>query len=183
MADGTITIDINANENVSDSLNKIKGDAKSLEGNIKGVNDGTSKFAGYMGKLAKATTFAYLGKKVYDFGKSCVEAYSEFEQLSGGIQQLFGKDAPRVLNDANKAFKSAGMSANEYMSTASNFSAKLISDLGSTEKAADYVNKAVIQMSDNANTFGTSMDEVQRAYQSMARGNYAMLDSLKLGLN
>lgn len=182
MADGSILIDIKATENVSDSLNKVKNDAEGLKSSVSGADKGLSSMASSLKSFAKLTAVTLLTKQLVDFGKSCVEAYGRMEQLSGGVQQLFGKDAQRVLDNANKAFSTAQMSANQYLETATNFSAKLINDLeGNTTLATKYIDKAMIQMSDNANTFGTTMDEVQKAYQSMARGNYAMLDSLKLG--
>ena len=83
---------------------------------------------------------------------------------------------------ANEAYKTAGLSANEYMETVTSFSASMIKSLGGdTKKAADYSNQALIDMSDNANKMGTDMEIIQQSYQSFAKGNYAMLDNLKLG--
>lgn len=179
---GSIEVEITADNQVSKELDKIKGDAEGLEKSGKGAGKSFDGLLSTAKKLGAVVGIASLGKKVVDFGKSCVEAYSQFEQLEGGVQQLFGKSAPQVIKNASEAYKTAGMSMNQYMETATNFSAKLISDLGgNTELATKYIDKAMVQMSDNANTFGTCLDEVQRAYQSMARGNYAMLDSLKLG--
>ena len=179
---GSIEVEITADNQVSKELDKIKGDAEGLEKSGKGAGKSFDGLLATAKKLGAVVGIATLGKKVVDFGKSCVEAYSQFEQLEGGVQQLFGKSAPQVIKNASEAYKTAGMSMNQYLESATNFSAKLISDLGgNTDLATKYIDKAMAQMSDNANTFGTTLDEVQRAYQSMARGNYAMLDSLKLG--
>lgn len=179
---GSIEVEITADNQVSKELDKIKGDAEGLEKSGKGAGKSFDGLLATAKKLGAVVGIATLGKKVVDFGKSCVEAYAQFEQLEGGVQQLFGKSAPQVIKNASEAYKTAGMSMNQYLESATNFSAKLISDLGgNTDLATKYIDKAMVQMSDNANTFGTTLDEVQRAYQSMARGNYAMLDSLKLG--
>lgn len=114
--------------------------------------------------------------------KKAFDNYSQFEQLVGGVETLFKDSAPTVEKYADNAFKTAGLSANQYMETVTSFSASMISAVGGdTAKAAELSNQAIIDMSDNANKMGTSMDEIQRAYMSMARGNYGMLDSLKLG--
>ncbi|MFR8529940.1 MAG: hypothetical protein ACLVDB_01740 [Anaeromassilibacillus sp.] len=142
--------------------------------------------------------------------KQSVEAYAAYEQNVGGIQKLFGnmgksleeyaamnntttdavasqwaklEDAQNtVLENANNAWKTAGMSANDYMQQVTSFSAALITSLGNdTQKAADYADMAMIDMSDNVNTFGSNMQDVQNAYQGFAKQNYTMLDNLKLG--
>lgn len=114
--------------------------------------------------------------------KMAVSAYANYEQLVGGIETLFKDSAGKMLEYANQAFQTAGLSANEYMETATSFSASLLSSLGGdTEKAADYANRAIIDMSDNANKMGTSMEMIQNAYQGFAKQNYTMLDNLKLG--
>lgn len=123
-----------------------------------------------------------LGAAVLNVGKQAIEAYSQNEQLVGGVQTLF-KDSAGVVQDyANNAYKAAGMSANEYMDTVTSFSASLIQSLGGdTKAAAELGNTAVQDMSDNANKMGTDIGSIQQTYQSLARGNYAMLDNLKLG--
>lgn len=123
-----------------------------------------------------------LGSAVINVGKQAIEAYSQNEQLVGGVQTLF-KDSAGVVQDyANNAYKAAGMSANEYMNTVTSFSASLIQSLGGdTAAAAELGNTAVQDMSDNANKMGTDIESIQQTYQSLARGNYAMLDNLKLG--
>lgn len=115
--------------------------------------------------------------------KSSIGAYAEFEQLEGGVKKLFGDDAAKtVMENASKAFKTAGLSANEYMQTVTSFSASLISSLGGdTAAAAELSNTAIQDMSDNANTFGTDITMIQNAYQGFAKQNYTMLDNLKLG--
>lgn len=124
-----------------------------------------------------------LGAAVMDVGKQAIEAYSQNEQLVGGVQTLFKDSAGTVLQYANDAYQAAGMSANEYMDTITGFSASLINSLGGdTKAAADLGNTAVQDMADNANKMGTDIGTIQETYQSLARGNYAMLDNLKLGV-
>ena len=114
--------------------------------------------------------------------KSAVENYAEYEQLVGGVETLFGTSAGKVQEYASNAYKTAGLSANEYMETVTSFSASLLQSLGGdTEAASEYANRAVTDMSDNANKMGTSMEMIQNAYQGFAKQNYTMLDNLKLG--
>lgn len=123
-----------------------------------------------------------LGAAVLSVGKQAIEAYSQNEQLVGGVQTLFKDSAGIVQDYANNAYKAAGMSANQYMNTVTSFSASLIQSLGGdTKAAAELGNTAVQDMSDNANKMGTDIESIQQTYQSLARGNYAMLDNLKLG--
>lgn len=151
-----------------------------------------------------------IGSVFVDVGKKALDSYADYEQLIGGVQTLFGigevsveeyaasvgksvKDVQKkydqmyeaqesVLNYADKAYETAGLSANEYMETVTSFSASLIQSLkGNTLKAADYANRAIIDMSDNANKMGTDMALIQSAYQGFAKQNYTMLDNLKLG--
>ena len=110
------------------------------------------------------------------------EGYAANEQLVGGIQKLFGNDYIRVLNDANAAWQTAGMSANDYMQNVTSFSASLINSLGGdTKAAAELANVAMQDMADNVNTFGTDAQSVQNAVMGLAKGNYTMLDNLSLG--
>jgi len=105
--------------------------------------------------------------------------FSSFEQLEGGVQKLFGDSATQVLDDAAAAFQTAGMSANQYMENVTGFSSSLISSLGGdTARAAEVANMAIIDMSDNINTFGGDIGDVTRAYQGFAKQNYTMLDNL-----
>lgn len=111
-----------------------------------------------------------------------VQAYGSYEQLVGGVNKIFGDSADQVIANAAQAYTTAGMSANEYMETVTSFSASLIQSLGGdTVKAAEYADMAISDMSDNANTFGTDISSIQNAYQGFAKGNYTMLDNLKLG--
>jgi phage-related protein len=113
---------------------------------------------------------------------AAVKNYAEYEQLVGGVDTLFKDASQKVQQYAADAYKTAGMSANDYMENATAFSASLISSLGGdTEKAAEYANRAMVSMSDNANKMGTSLDSIVQTYQSLSRGNMAMLDNLKLG--
>ena len=113
---------------------------------------------------------------------AAVNNYAEYEQLVGGVETLFKDSADKVQEYAANAYKTAGMSANEYMSTVTSFSASLLQSLGGdTNAAAEYANQALTDMSDNANKMGTSMEMIQNAYQGFAKQNYTMLDNLKLG--
>lgn len=115
-------------------------------------------------------------------GKLAIQSYAEYEQLVGGVETLFKGDAESLMKYANEAYKTAGISSNEYMSTITSFSASMINSLGGdTKKAVKYSNQAVIDMSDNANKMGTDMESIMNTYQSMARGQFGMLDNLKLG--
>ena len=114
--------------------------------------------------------------------KESVNLRGEYEQLEGGVNKIFGASAQKVLENANKAFQTAGISANQYMSQVTSFSSSLIQSLGGdTEKASEIANRAIIDMADNANTFGSSIESIQNAYQGFAKQNYTMLDNLKLG--
>lgn len=114
--------------------------------------------------------------------KSSIDQYAEYEQLVGGVDTLFKDASDTIQQYASNAYKTAGVSANTYMEQATAFSASLIQSLGGdTQAAAEYANQAIMDMSDNANKMGTNIESIQRAYQSLMRGNYAMLDNLKLG--
>ncbi len=130
-----------------------------------------------MGAIVVAASAAAI-----ELGKEIVSAYADYEQLVGGIDTLFKDSSAEMQKYASNAYKTAGMSANEYMETVTSFSASLISSLGGdTEKAVDYANMAITDMSDNANKMGSSMESIQNAYQGFAKQNYGMLDNLKLG--
>jgi uncharacterized protein YukE len=123
-----------------------------------------------------------LGGAFINVGKQALASYGEFEQLKGGVETLFKDSADTILEYSQNAYMTAGMSANEYMSTVTSFSASLIQSLGGdTEKAVEYSDRAITDMSDNANKMGTSMEMIQNAYQGFAKSNYTMLDNLKLG--
>ena len=127
------------------------------------------------GVAAGATAIGVLGTKA-------VAAYADYEQLVGGVETLFKDSQDQVMDYANNAYKTAGLSANEYMETVTSFSAALLQSLdGDTSAAADKANLAITDMSDNANKMGTDMTSIQNAYQGFAKANYTMLDNLKLG--
>ena len=132
-------------------------------------------------KVAMATTAAVtaaLGKLSSD----ALSAYSQYEQMVGGVETLFAGAEDVVLENAKNAYKTAGISANSYMETVTGFSATLLQGLGGdTQKAASIADQAIIDMADNANKMGTSMASIQYAYQGFAKQNYTMLDNLKLG--
>lgn len=135
-----------------------------------------------MGKVigaGVAAGTAAMGKLV----SSAMSAYASYEQLEGGVKKLFGDDAQNlVMEYARNAYRTAGLSANEYMDTVTSFSASLISSLGKdTVAAAAYADLAITDMADNANTFGTNMEDIQNAYKGFSKQNYTMLDNLKLG--
>ena len=150
----------------------------------KGFNSGVKK----LGSIAKgglaviggaatgvATAFGVMTKKALD-------SYASLEQNIGGVETLFKNSSQSVIDNAKNAYKTAGLSANAYMETVTSFSASLLQSLGNdTKKAAEYADSAIIDMSDNANKMGTSMESIQNAYQGFAKQNYSMLDNLKLG--
>ncbi len=114
--------------------------------------------------------------------KASIDQYAEYEQLVGGVDTLFKAASDKVQEYAANAYKTAGMSANEYMDTVTSFSASLLQSLGGdTEKAAQKADQAITDMADNANKMGTGMEMIQNAYQGFAKQNYTMLDNLKLG--
>ena len=122
------------------------------------------------------------GAAAVKLGKEVIAAYADYEQLVGGVDTLFKDSSQEIQRYAANAYKTAGLSANEYMETVTGFSASLIQSLGGdTEKAAKYADMAITDMSDNANKMGTDMSSIQNAYQGFAKQNYTMLDNLKLG--
>lgn len=137
------------------------------------------KTAAKIGAAAVGTASAAIVKLT----KNSISAFAEYEQLEGGVKKLFGDDDMKtVIKNADQAFKTAGMSANQYLETTTSFAASLIAGLdGDTAKAAEIADKAIRDMSDNANTFGTDISLIQNAYQGFAKQNYTMLDNLKLG--
>ena len=143
-----------------------------------------SKFGGVAkaaGAVA-ATAFAAAAAAVGALMKKSLDSFAEYEQLVGGVETLFGDSADTLMGYAEKAYQTAGMSANEYMQNVTGFSAALISSLGGdTKKAAETADRAMRDISDNANKMGTDMESIVHTYQSLARGNFQMLDNLKLG--
>ena len=167
---------------------KIGADVTGANEGIDGVKEKTQSLAQSLDK--GLTTAAKVGTAAIGAGaaaagalvKQAVEAYGEYEQLVGGVETLFGDAAGTVQKNAAKAFKAAGMSANDYMSTAIAFSASLIQSLGGdTAKAAEIADLAITDMSDNVNKMGTSAEMVQNAYRGFVRQNFTMLDNLALG--
>lgn len=137
-----------------------------------------------MGLSALWEALKRVSQAFIEIGKQAVEAYANYEQLAGGVETLFGDSAQKVLNDANQAFKTAGMSMNEYMETSIQSAASLISSLGGDQaKAAEMMNMSITDMADNVNKMGTTMEGVQNAYRGFSRGNFTMLDNLALGFS
>ena len=199
-------------DDVSKSADKMGNDiddagnkAENSNGKFEKLGSVLKGIGATMGAVAVAA-----GAAAVALASKVVSAYAEFEQLEGGVKTLFGTEASsveeyaasvgksvgevegkynsllaaqkQVFNDANNAYKTAGLSANEYMNTVTSFSASLISSLnGDTEAAARAANQAIVDMSDNANKMGTDMSLIQSAYQGFAKQNYTMLDNLKLG--
>jgi hypothetical protein len=156
-------------------------------GDTSGIDQANQAVSGKMGALGKVAlgvgaAAAAAGTAAVKLTKEVIAAYGQYEQLVGGVETLFKGAADSVMGFAENAFKTAGMSANEYMETVTGFSASLIQSLGGdTEKAALVADQAITDMADNANKMGTSMESIQNAYQGFAKQNYTMLDNLKLG--
>ena len=149
---------------------KLKSTASSLGNGIATAMKG--------GAIAVGALSTALGGLVV----SATKSYADLEQNIGGVETLFKDSANTVINNAKRAYETAGMSANEYMETVTGFSASLLQSLGGdTEKAASYADRAITDMADNANKMGTAMESIQYAYQGFAKQNYTMLDNLKLG--
>ena len=130
--------------------------------------------------MAGATVAA--GAGLAAIGKQALDSYAEYEQLAGGVEKLYGDSADTIMQYAQQAYATAGMSANQYMEQATSFSAALVSSLGGdTAAAAEMTDVAMRAMADNVNVFGSNMEDVQNAFQGFAKGNFTMLDNLKLG--
>ncbi|HGC6695868.1 TPA: hypothetical protein ACI0KC_001162 [Streptococcus agalactiae] len=157
----------------------------------KSIGDTSEKLRSFGDKMSEA------GKKIADVGSNmtkwittpvvgavgyAVKAYADLEQAVGGVETLFKSSSKEVISNAEKAYKTAGISSVKYMEQVTSFSASLLQGLGGdTAKAAKVADKAIIDMSDNANKMGTSIELIQNAYQGFAKGNFTMLDNLKLG--
>lgn len=171
---------------IADALDadKVGNDAGKEMG--EGISSGLSAKAVVIGNVITDALRTAIGKAI-DIGKDIAggiyDGYAQNEQLVGGMQKLFGDvDYQTVVNNANRAFMTAGVSANDYMSTVTSFSSSLINSLGGdTAEAAHLADMAMQDMSDNINTFGTDADLVQNAVMGIAKGNYSMLDNLSLG--
>lgn len=167
-----------------------KGIKSNLESSLKGDADSAGKSAGngflssIGGTIVKgaAALGASATAAVGALAKGAISGYADYEQLVGGVETLFKGSADVVQAYADTAFKTAGLSANQYMETVTGFSASLLQSVGGdTEKAASIANMAITDMADNANKMGSSMESIQNAYQGFAKQNYTMLDNLKLG--
>lgn len=159
-----------ANKGIDEVGQKTSGLGEKLKSGL-----ATAGKVAVAGVAAGATAIGALGTKA-------VTAYADYEQLVGGVETLFKDSQDQVMDYANNAYKTAGLSANEYMETVTSFSASLLQSLdGDTSAAADKANLAITDMSDNANKMGTDMTSIQNAYQGFAKANYTMLDNLKLG--
>lgn len=148
------------------------------------IDGDSGKFEKALSKIGKVATAAIAGATtaVVAIGKAAVTAYADYEQLVGGVETLFKDSASTVMEYANNAYKTAGMSANTYMETVTSFSASLLQSVGNdTAEAARVADMAITDMADNANKMGSDIESIQNAYQGFAKQNYTMLDNLKLG--
>lgn len=173
--------------NATADLNRTKAGIEAVNNEMKNTSV-VSQFGSALksglavaAKAAAAATAAAAGA-VIALTKSAVENYGEYEQLVGGVETLFKDSAGTVEEYAKNAYQTAGLSANEYMETVTSFSASLLQSMGNdTAAAAEKADRAITDMSDNANKMGTDMQSIQNAYQGFAKQNYTMLDNLKLG--
>lgn len=175
---GSLTYDTNLDtKGLDKGLKDVDKKTSALEKTASVVGNGIKK-AFEIGTVAVgATATALVG-----LGTASTKAYADLEQNIGGVETLFKSSSQTVIDNANNAYKTAGMSANQYMETVTSFSASLLQGLnGDTAKAAKIADTAIIDMSDNANKMGTDMSLIQNAYQGFAKQNYTMLDNLKLG--
>ncbi|MCI8618331.1 MAG: hypothetical protein HFJ60_08915 [Clostridia bacterium] len=180
-------------EKLENSTKKNTDSIKDFENAEKSASNETLKFGDILkanilgnvitsGLKAVGTAVKEIASKMGELGKSVLDARGEIEQQIGGIETLFKDNSDAVIKNASNAYKTAGLSATEYMQTATSFSASLLQSLnGDTAKVAEVTDMAIIDMSDNANKMGTSMESIQNAYQGFAKQNYTMLDNLKLG--
>ena len=175
---GTIRVGITVDDGQAQlSLKNLKDSVKDTSTSIDKYSAGIEKIGKVAGRIGLASVGA-----ITKISKSALDAYANYEQLVGGVDKLFGKSSSTIIKNANKAYRTAGVSANKYMEQATSFSASLISSLnGNTQKAAKITDMAIRDMSDNVNVFGSNMEDIQRAYQGFAKQNYTMLDNLKLG--
>lgn len=178
-------------ETLEDVDKKADGAGDSVEDAGQAAKNADSGFTTWKATLANLASTAItkvisgctqLAEKMADVTKSAVGHYAEYEQLVGGVETLFKDSSGKLIDYAEKAYKTAGMSSNQYMNTATSFAASLIQGLGGdTAKAVELTNLAITDMSDNANKMGTDIGSIQDAYQGFAKQNYTMLDNLKLG--
>ena len=153
-------VKIGVDDQASSNISKI----------TKGLGNGL-KTAAKIGTAAVAAA----GTAIVAIGKQAIEQYADYEQLVGGVETLFKQSSDTVMGYAENAYKTAGMSANEYMETVTSFSASLLQSLdGDTAAAAEKANLAITDMSDNANKMGTDMEMIQNAYQGFAKQNFTI---------
>ena len=181
-------------------LNKMQGDLRATTADLRSMDDemddGSKKALSFgdvlkanlasdvivSGSKAMASAIKEAGAALVDLGKQSIQGFAEQEQLIGGVDTLFKESSAQVQQYANDAYKTAGLSANDYTETVTSFSASLLQSLGGdTAAAAQKADQAITDMSDNANKMGTDMQSIQNAYQGFAKANYTMLDNLKLG--
>lgn len=166
--------------NLLDLVVKITCDDQASK-QVESVGGRITSSLGTAAKVA-AGAIAVVAGGVATIGASALQSYASYEQLVGGIDTLFKDSSEKMQQYAENAYQTAGVSANRYMEIATSFSASLLNSLGGdTEKAVEYANMAITDMSDNANKMGSNIEMIQETYQSLARGNYEMLDNLKLG--
>lgn len=174
------------NNTVASAYVQIVPSAQGIKGSITSALGGEADSAGSkLGSMLSTGIKAAVAAGVAGLGAIVGGALTEggaLQQSIGGVETLFGDSASRVISAAENAYRTAGVSANSYMEQVTSFSATLLQGLGGdTEAAAGYADKAIVQMADNANKMGTSMESIQYAYQGFAKDNYTMLDNLKLG--
>lgn len=169
-------------EGFSDGIKKAidEGSASGSKSAVSALSSIGMGFAQGIGQAAFGAV-TELGSKAVEVAKSSIKSYSDYEQLIGGVETLFGNAASYVEDYANQAYKSAGISANEYMKTVNSMAAALNQATGSEWQSARLANQAVIDMADNANKMGTSMELIQNAYNGFSKQNFMMLDNLKIG--
>lgn len=165
-------------QGISGSLSKALGS----EANSAGDEAGTNFMGSFKAKALALVAGLGIGKLLKDSISASISEGAALQQSLGGVETLFKSSADTVKNYANEAYRTTGLSANKYMESVTGFSASLLQALGGdTDKAAEVANMALVDMSDNANKMGSSMESIQFAYQGFAKQNYTMLDNLKLG--
>ena len=176
---GAVALDIVAGKNTVNSV--VKGVMNDVQDTVNKSSSGISNTLGKIGNVAGAvgkTVAVGLGvasTAVVALGKEAIASYANYEQLVGGVETLFKDSADTVIKNAEKAYITAGMSANAYMETVTSFSASLLQSLGGdTVKASEMADMAVTDMADNANKMGTSIEMIQNAYQGFAKQNYTI---------
>ena len=165
-------------QGISGSISKLM----SGESATAGTEAGNSFGSNFKTKVLALVAGLGIGKLLKDSISASISEGAALQQSLGGVETLFKSSADTVKNYANEAYRTTGLSANKYMESVTGFSASLLQSLGGdTDKAAEVANMALVDMSDNANKMGSSMESIQFAYQGFAKQNYTMLDNLKLG--